>query len=156
MSVIRWDLIIPRSIMIRFSCRVNYKGRRAIIFSTHKRHPLATLQWRHDEHDGVSNRLRLDCLLNQIKENINGPRPWPLWGESTGWLPSQRPINAENDSINEVTMSGGHDDHINGYLVSMTKGFNYQHITKLSSHRIGNIIYVSSKQLHILKPLLLR
>ena len=50
-----------------------------------------SLQWRHHERDGVSNRRRLDCLLNrlfrrwskkraQIKENIN----WVLWGKFTG------------------------------------------------------------------------
>ena len=43
------------------------------------------LQWRHNERDGVSNHQPHDCLLNrlfkaQIKENINAPRYWPLWG----------------------------------------------------------------------------
>ena len=67
-----------------------------------------TLQWRHNESDGVSNYQRLDCFLipffrhrwkkksftqpfiqTQIKENIKAPRPWPLWGEATGhrWIP---------------------------------------------------------------------
>ena len=48
-----------------------------------------TLQWRHNELDGVSNHQPHDCLLNrlfkaQIKENIKAPRHWPLWGEFTG------------------------------------------------------------------------
>ena len=53
-----------------------------------------SLQWRHDERDGVSNHQPHDCLLNrlfkaQIKENIKAPRYWPLWGEFTGdrWIP---------------------------------------------------------------------
>ena len=52
------------------------------------------LQWRHNEHNGVSNHQRLDCLLNSffqapINENIKAPRHWPLWGEFTGdlWIP---------------------------------------------------------------------
>ena len=53
-----------------------------------------TLQWRHNERDGVSNRQSHDCFLNrlfkaQIKENIKAPRHKPLWGEFTGdrWIP---------------------------------------------------------------------
>ena len=52
-----------------------------------------SLQWRHNERDGVSNHQPDDCLLNrlfkaQIKENIKAPRDWPLWGEFTGdrWI----------------------------------------------------------------------
>ena len=53
-----------------------------------------TLQWRHYEHDGVSNHQPRDCLLKrlfkaQIKENIKAPRHWPLCVEFTGdrWIP---------------------------------------------------------------------
>ena len=53
-----------------------------------------TLQWRHNERDGVWNHQLHDSLFNrlfkaQIKENINVPRLWPLWGEFTGdrWFP---------------------------------------------------------------------
>ena len=52
-----------------------------------------SLQWRHNERDGVVNHRRLDYLLNlfqaQIKENIKAPRNWPLWGEFAGdrWIP---------------------------------------------------------------------
>ena len=49
-----------------------------------------TLQWRHNDRDGVSNHRRLDCFLNrffhvQIKENMKAPRHWPLWGEFSGY-----------------------------------------------------------------------
>ena len=54
----------------------------------------STLQWRHNERNGVSNYQPHDCLLNrllkaQIKEIIKAPRHWPLWGEFTGhrWIP---------------------------------------------------------------------
>ena len=55
---------------------------------------LSTLQWRHNERDGVSNH-RADSLVaqpfvqTQIKENTEAPRHWPLWGESPGdrWIP---------------------------------------------------------------------
>ena len=52
-----------------------------------------SLQWRHNERDGVSNHQPDNCLLNrlfnaQIKENIKAPRHWPLWGEFAGnrWI----------------------------------------------------------------------
>ena len=53
-----------------------------------------TLQWRHNERDGVSNHQPHECLLKrlfkaQIKENIKAPRHWPLCWEFTGdrWIP---------------------------------------------------------------------
>ena len=48
-----------------------------------------SLQWRHNEHKGVSNHRGLDCLFNrQIKESIEAPRHWPLCEEFTGdrWI----------------------------------------------------------------------
>ena len=52
-----------------------------------------TLQWRHNERDGVSNHQPHDCWHNrlfkaQIKGNKKAPRHWPLWGEFTGdwWI----------------------------------------------------------------------
>ena len=62
-----------------------------IVFSTQR---IASLQWRKNEHDGISNHQRLDSLLNrfaQIKENIKAP--------VTGEFPSHRASNAENISI---------------------------------------------------------
>ena len=55
-----------------------------------------TLQWRHNERDGVSNHQPHHCLLNrlfkaQIKENVKAPpRHWPLCWKFTGdrWIPS--------------------------------------------------------------------
>ena len=54
----------------------------------------STLQWRHNEYDGVSNHQANECLLSrlfkaQINENIKAPRHWRLWGEFTGdrWIP---------------------------------------------------------------------
>ena len=53
-----------------------------------------TLQWRHNERDGVSNYQPHYFLLNrffkaQIKENIEAPHHWPFWGEFTDdrWIP---------------------------------------------------------------------
>ena len=47
---------------------------------------MTPLQWRHNEHDGVSNHRRFDYLL---MENIKVPRCWHLWGEPAGhrWIP---------------------------------------------------------------------
>ena len=53
---------------------------------------LFSLQWRHNQRDGVSNHQHHDCLLHrlfrQIKENSKPPRLWPLCGEVTGdwWI----------------------------------------------------------------------
>ena len=59
-----------------------------------------SLQWRHNERDGVSNHQRLDCLLNrlfkvQIKENIKAPRHWPLCREFAvdRWIPPTKGQN---------------------------------------------------------------
>ena len=76
---------------------------------------LRTLQWRHNERDGVSNHRRLECLPNhlasplftqpfvqaQIKENIKAPHHWLLWGESTGHLmTSSCEVQNINQSLN--------------------------------------------------------
>ena len=62
-----------------------------------------SLQWRHNELDGVSNHQPHYCLLNrffkaQIKEKIKAPRHWPLCGEFTDgrWIPHTRASNAGN------------------------------------------------------------
>ena len=72
----------------------------AIWYITHKK--MNSLQWRHNERDGVSNHQSHGCLLNRlfkspIKENIKAPRHWPLCGEFTGH--AQRASNVENVSI---------------------------------------------------------
>ena len=52
---------------------------------------IAILQWRHNEHDGVSNHQSYEVIqpFIQTKENIKTPRHWPLYGEFTGnrWIP---------------------------------------------------------------------
>ena len=49
--------------------------------------PYATLQWRHNERDGVSNHRRPQRLFTCW--NIKAPRHWPLCGDFTGdrWIP---------------------------------------------------------------------
>ena len=65
-----------------------------------------TLQWRHNYRDGISNHLRLDCLLNRLFRRISKKtsklRVTGL-GEGnslvTGEFPAQRASKAENVSI---------------------------------------------------------
>ena len=90
-----------RSCSTTVSCPPSFphSGRRRLVTScTHyPRHPSgphATLQWRPNGHDGVSNHQPHDCLLNrlfksQIKENIKDPPHWSLCGKFTGhrWIP---------------------------------------------------------------------
>ena len=60
-----------------------------------------SLQWSHNEHDGISNHQPQLCIQAQIKENIKAPRHWPLWGEFTGdrWIPRTKGQYAENVSV---------------------------------------------------------
>ena len=63
---------------------------------------IVVLQWRHNERDCISPAPLLFILpfvLAQVKENIEAPRHWPLWGEFTGEFPAQKASNAENVSI---------------------------------------------------------
>ena len=65
-----------------------------------------TLQWRHNEHEGVSNHRPLECLLNRLFRHIS-KKPLKLRvtglceGNSpvTDGFPAQRASNAENVSI---------------------------------------------------------
>ena len=68
-----------------------------------------TLQWRHNERDGVSIQQHHDCLLNrlfkaQIKGNIKAPRHWPLWGEFTGHrgIPRTKCFHLMTSSWNKI------------------------------------------------------
>ena len=54
---------------------------------------LSSLQWRHNEHDDVSNHRRLDGLLSRLF------RRRPKKNQSSGELLSQKARNAENVSI---------------------------------------------------------
>ena len=58
-----------------------------------------SLQWRHNERDGVSNHQPHDCLLNRLfrrsSKNIKALRHCPLWRE----FPAQRASKAVNVSI---------------------------------------------------------
>ena len=65
-----------------------------------------TLQWRHNERDGVSNHRRLDCLLNRLFRHrwkkTSTPRVAGLCERNspvTGEFPTQRASNAKNVSI---------------------------------------------------------
>ena len=75
------------------------------------KHFLSPLQWRHNEHDGVSNHQPHDCLLNRlfkakIKETSKLRVTGLCAGNSpvTGKFPAQMASNAENVSIDDVIM----------------------------------------------------
>ena len=56
-----------------------------------------TLQWRHNEHDCISNHRHLNCLTQpfvqaRIRANIKALRHWPLWGEFTGHRSHRGPV----------------------------------------------------------------
>ena len=63
------------------------------------------LQWRHNEHPGVSNHRRLDCLINRLfglisKENLKARVIGPLWGKPPviGGFSLQKASNVETVS----------------------------------------------------------
>ena len=67
---------------------------------------MVSLQWCHNEHNGVSNHQRLDCLLNRLfrrrSKKTSKLRATGLCEGSspaTGELQAQRASNAENVSI---------------------------------------------------------
>ena len=73
---------------------------------SHKLDVLRPLQWRHNEHDGVSNHQPHDCLLNRLfRRRSNKTSKLRVTGlcagnlPVTGEFPAQRASNAENVSI---------------------------------------------------------
>ena len=57
----------------------------------------------------VSNYRRVFAqpfVMAHIKESVNAPRHWPLWGETlvTGGFPLQRASNAEMFPVDNVIM----------------------------------------------------
>ena len=73
--------------------------------------PVFTLQWRHNEHYGVSNRQPHDCILNrlfkaQIKEIIKAPHHWQVTGEFPNKWPVTRKILPFDDVIIEFSLVG--------------------------------------------------
>ena len=80
--------------------------RRVVEFPPHRRSYIVTLQWRHNERDGVSNHQPHDCLLNRLfrrrsKKTSKLRFTGLCTGNSpiTGEFPAQRASNAENVSI---------------------------------------------------------
>ena len=93
------------------------------------------LQWRHNDHDGVSNHRSLDCLLKRLigrrtKNKIKAPLHWPLWGESTD---HQESCYATHLSVNDQAMverDRGCDN------ISKVDGFGVCHSHILVNHRL--------------------
>ena len=86
-----------------FMCRMGISSRycTSVVFRL-----LLALQWRHDEHDGVSNSQSHDCLLNRsfmrrAKKTSKLRVTGLCEGNSpvTGEFPTQRASNAETVSI---------------------------------------------------------
>ena len=70
-----------------------------------------TLQWRHNEHDGVSDHPRLDCLLSGLlrrrsKKTSKLPVTGLCEGNSTvtGEFPAERASNAEMFPFDDVIL----------------------------------------------------
>ena len=68
-----------------------------------------SLRWRYNERDGVSNRQRLDCLLNRLfrrrSKKISKLRVTRLYGGNspvTGEFPAQRANNMKNFQFQDV------------------------------------------------------
>ena len=92
------------------------KGATNAVFFTHHNDPVLTaaktLQWRHNERDGVSNHQPHECLLSRVfrgrSKKTSKLRVTGLCeGNSpvTGEFPSQRASNAKNvDDVDDVIM----------------------------------------------------
>ena len=85
---------------------------------------IVTLQWRHNERDGVSNHRRLGCLLNRLfrrkskktsKLRVTGMCEGnsPVTGEFpavTGEFPAQKPVTRNMFPFDDVIMKTGNID----------------------------------------------
>ena len=101
-TAIRFTIFV---ICVYFVSKLIYTG---MIFCGCK---LLSLQWRHNEHDGVSNHQPHDYLLNRLFRRRSKKTPklrltGLCVGSSpvTGEFPAQRVSNAENVSIYDVIM----------------------------------------------------
>ena len=81
-------------------------SRRCMIGLVPLKQSWSTLQWGHNDPNGVANHRRFDCLLSRFfrrrSENSSKPRVNGLCGGHppvTGGVPSQRVSNVENVSI---------------------------------------------------------
>ena len=98
-SVISTVISTPFSVVVCQVCQVNHNlfSLRLMYFFNSN-----TLQWRHKDHDSVSNHQSLDCLLNCLfrqRSNKSSKLSVTGLGEGTGEFPPQRVSNAENVSI---------------------------------------------------------
>ena len=100
---------------------------------------LTSLQWRHNEYDGVSNHRRMDCLVNLLlrhrSKKISKLRVTGLCvGNSpvTGEFPTQRTSNAEN-----VSIWWRHHGHMsfNMYMVNVNIECLFNSIFKLTTRK---------------------
>ena len=90
---------MPESLLVKMASGVKSCPKPCRIWVNSK-----PLQWRYNEHDGVSKQQRPDCLLNRLFRHASKRTPklrWPLWGKppATGGFPSQRVSDAEKVSI---------------------------------------------------------
>ena len=102
-----------------------------------------TLQWRHNERDGVSNHQPRDCLLNRlfrhrwkITSKLRVTGHWKGNSRVTGEFPAQRASNAENVSIwwrHHVSL--GH--HSSKDRVYGEKGYSLIAIREMKIKQIG-------------------
>ena len=74
----------------------------------------ATLQWRHNERDGISNHRRLDCLLNRLFRSRSKKTPKVC---ITGLY--RRPVNSPHQSPGTRKMSPFDDVIMKGGLFSI-------------------------------------
>ena len=98
--------------------------------------PLPTLQWRHNDIDGVSNHQPYDCLLNRLFRH-RSKKTSKLWvtglcegnSPATGEFRAQRASNAEN-----VSIWWRHHDHAHTHTPPHTT-------TTTTTTNMGNIPY---------------
>ena len=125
-------------------------------------HPKTTLQWRHNEHDGVSNHQPYDCLLNRLfRRRFKKTSKLRVTGLCDGnslvtgefpashrWFPAQRASNAENVSI----WWRHHESSIQlklWFLYIRTLGgggYLFKHILQFSSYSKSHSLVVDSVQ----------
>ena len=113
---------------------------------------LRTLQWRNNEHDGVSNHRHHNCSLKHLsrqgqRKNIKVPRHWSLWGDFTGdrWIPRTKASNAEMSPFDDVIMKQLHSCCL---LILATSKRSTLLICRISSSQNEIMSYFISTVLH--------
>ena len=125
-----------------------FKSVKCITFHARKKIRWSSLQWRHNERDGVSNHRRLDCLLNRLfrRRSTKPPKGNP---PVTGGFPSQRASKAEMCPFDYVIMILLSDGRATVWMSSQFINYNMKFSTTMTALRwestLTSVLFLDNK-----------